>query len=189
MINEGMNQLASGDKNATYEFNPFTNGIMLPLKKKKIGTKFIDQTDDSGVIRTTEVAEFTEVDEEEFIKIYTKQMKGLFELTPSTYRLMQVIFAQVQKMPGRDTIYLNLRIAQEYFTMTGQKSVSKPTFHRSIKELCEKKIIASSLDRNLYFINPTIIFNGDRVRFVKEVRKKRSKHAVLEEAGQQRLEL
>ena len=56
-------------------------------------------------------------------------------------------------------------------------------------EMVEKGFVAPSVDMNLWFINPTIFFNGDRIRFVNEyVRVKRSRtQQELEAAGQQSL--
>ncbi|MBL1506096.1 hypothetical protein ELC70_28465, partial [Klebsiella pneumoniae] len=45
--------------------------------------------------------------------------------------------------------------------------------YRGIKELIEKRIIAKTNEKNWYFINPAIVFNGDRARFVSEIIKKK----------------
>ncbi|RVR17290.1 hypothetical protein EOL35_25750, partial [Escherichia coli] len=53
-----------------------------------------------------------------------------------------------------------------------------------IKELIEKKIIAKSVDKIVFYINPAIFFNGDRARFVTEVIKKKEeieKNQLLQE--------
>ena len=51
--------------------------------------------------------------------------------------------------------------------------LSAPIFYRGIKELVEKKIIAKSVDKIVFYINPAVFFNGDRARFVTEVIKKK----------------
>ncbi|HDS4830685.1 TPA: hypothetical protein QHW90_004614, partial [Citrobacter koseri] len=51
--------------------------------------------------------------------------------------------------------------------------LSESIFYRGIKELIEKRIIAKTNEKNWYFINPAIVFNGDRARFVSEIRKKK----------------
>ncbi|EFU43972.1 hypothetical protein HMPREF9539_05537, partial [Escherichia coli MS 110-3] len=62
--------------------------------------------------------------------------------------------------------------------------LSSPIFYRGIKELIEKKIIAKSVDKIVFYINPAIFFNGDRARFVTEVIKKKEeieKNQLLQE--------
>ena len=62
--------------------------------------------------------------------------------------------------------------------------LSAPIFYRGIKELVEKKIIAKSVDKIVFYINPAIFFNGDRARFVTEVIKKKEeieKNQLLQE--------
>jgi DNA-binding IclR family transcriptional regulator len=76
---------------------------------------------------------------------------------------------------------LNLALVEDYFTRTHQEVMSKSSFHRSIRELLDKKFIAESAITGLYFINPHLFFNGDRVRFVQEFKRKRAndEHAQL----------
>ncbi|WGL26581.1 hypothetical protein OWC53_14505 [Pectobacterium brasiliense] len=56
--------------------------------------------------------------------------------------------------------------------------MSESIFYRGIKELIEKRIIAKINEKNWYFINLAIVFNGDRARFVSEIIKKKE---VMEE--------
>ena len=51
--------------------------------------------------------------------------------------------------------------------------LSESIVYRGIKELIEKRIIAKTNEKNWYFINPAIVFNGDRARFVSEIIKKK----------------
>ncbi|UNE80230.1 hypothetical protein IMY97_22775 [Pectobacterium versatile] len=51
--------------------------------------------------------------------------------------------------------------------------LSESIFYRGVKELIEKRIIAKTNEKNWYFINPAIVFNGDRARFVSEIIKKK----------------
>ena len=88
---------------------------------------------------------------------------------------------------GEDKIYLNYNSVKEYFETQNAKSPAKSTYMTSLAELVEKGFIAPSINPNLYFTNPAIFFNGDRVRFVTEIRKKKSKQQALEDAGQMKL--
>jgi hypothetical protein len=46
---------------------------------------------------------------------------------------------------------------------------------RGMRELIEKGFIAESVTQSKYFINPDYLWNGDRLGFVKEYRKKEVK--------------
>ena len=87
-----------------------------------------------------------------------------------------------------DTIYLNYSKVVSISTGEGE-APAKGTFSTRWPR-CVKGFVAPSVDTNLWFINPAIFFNGDRVRFVTELQRKRlSKAEMLEDRGQQRLML
>ena len=48
--------------------------------------------------------------------------------------------------------------------------MSKRTFNRGFKELLEKDFL-SPKSPDTYWVNPTLFFKGDRVRFIKEYRR------------------
>ena len=68
---------------------------------------------------------------------------------------------------------LSLTVTQDYFTETAQETMSKASFHRAVKEMLDKSFIAETVLPGLFFINPNLFFNGDRVRFVNEIKRKR----------------
>lgn len=157
-----------------YVENPFLAGTTYETRKKRVrvaGGKAVVDVETGEVENVAEIVQVTKVDSEEFVKIYTRHLKVIFDLSPSSQKLFQVILAQVQQIPNEDKIMLNLGIATDYFTKTDQAPISKATFHRSIKELIDKQFIAESVLYGLYFINPNLFFNGDRVRFVQEIRR------------------
>ena len=55
------------------------------------------------------------------------------------------------------------------------KYSSKATVYKGLAELVKSEIIARGPADNLWFINPLIMFNGDRVTFAKQYVKKQSK--------------
>ena len=74
-----------------------------------------------------------------------------------------------QKQIGGEEIYLNFETAKEEAEKY-ESAISKAVYYRGLKELLEKKMIAKSVKRYIFYINPAIIFNGDRARFVKEIK-------------------
>lgn len=166
----------------TFKENPFLEadkGQVYTSKTKKVAIAPGDDilvNNETGEVRPTTITSFYEVDGDQFVKLYTNQIKALFDLSPSAYKFMEVIFVQVQNHAlNGDTIYLNSQMAEEHFINTQRKPISKATFARVIRELIEKEIIAQSNKTNLYYINPRIFFNGDRVRFITEYKKKKKR--------------
>ncbi|EEU9295275.1 hypothetical protein FYV00_23505, partial [Escherichia coli] len=124
-----------------------------------------------------------EVDKEEFIKLFTSQIKVYFDLTKTAYKIFLIVLSLYQKEIGKDYVLLTCKKAQN-IAKTLDFELSSPIFYRGIKELIEKKIIAKSVDKIVFYINPAIFFNGDRARFVTEVIKKKEeieKNQLLQE--------
>jgi hypothetical protein len=157
--------------------NPFLQPSQVTTRRKRItvagGKAVVDR--DTGVIEDlAEIVIVKEVDDEQFVKLFTQNLKIFFGLSPVALKLLQVVLAQIQQTPNRDQVMLNLQVAESYFTTTGQERLSKTSFHRAVHELIDKCFIAESAINGLYFINPHLFFNGDRVRFVNEFRRKRA---------------
>ena len=83
--------------------------------------------------------------------------------------MVQVLLHQLGRARDRDTVYLNVSVAEQYFISTDQNPISKASYYNAMRELIQKGS-SQRAPTNLYWINPALFFNGDRVRFVKEYR-------------------
>ena len=162
----------------TYSENPFLDASTITTKRKRTvvvkGGKAIVDGETGEMEDLAEVVMVREVDDQQFVKIFTQNLKVFFDLTPGAMKLLQVVLHQVQQTPNSDRIMLNMAVVEDYFTRSHQETVSRASFHRAVRELLDKKFLAESVLTGLYFINPHLFFNGDRVRFVQEVRRKRA---------------
>lgn len=155
----------------TFRQNPFIDTTIIKTRSKRLtvarGSTIID-SQTGEVEGLTEVAQIFRVDEAQFVKIFTSQIKAFFDLGHGAYRLMQIVLALAQKAPPHtDRIYMNPETLPEELP-----SISTSAFYRGLAELLEKGFLARvESDRHWYFINPTLFFNGDRVRFITEYRK------------------
>lgn len=105
-------------------------------------------------------------DKEQFVKIYTTHLKAFFELSTTAYKVLHYILYSIQNDAiNKDKVYLSLSIAQEFFISQNSK-ISSATYYRAMKELVEKLFLAETTDNYVYFINPKLFFNGDRVEFI-----------------------
>lgn len=165
--------------------NPFMTEHTVSTRRKRItvggrGRAIID-TETGEVEDTAEIVMVRDVDSEQFVKLFTQNIRVFFDLTPGTMKLVQVLLSQVQKHPNTDRVMLSIAIAQDYFAETQGPTLSKASFHRAVKEMLEKQFIAETMLSGLFFINPNLFFNGDRIRFVNEIKRRKAneEHAEL----------
>jgi hypothetical protein len=62
----------------------------------------------------------------------------------------------------------------EDFNAVHNKKLSKTVLYRGLNELIKNKIIARCLRDGEYFINPSFVFNGDRIVFQTTIEKKKT---------------
>ncbi|WP_261847936.1 hypothetical protein [Pectobacterium araliae] len=158
--------------------NPFCfeTELKIETRKKNIivsrGTELIERKDTSKSYFAN-IVHTQEVDKEEFIKLYTSQIKAYFDLTKTAYKVFFIFLRIYQDAIGKDHFYLSCKKAMSLAEKIDHFVLSESIFYRGIKELIEKCIIAKTNEKNWYFINPAIVFNGDRARFVSEIIKKK----------------
>ncbi|MEC5343164.1 hypothetical protein ABRZ24_11230 [Brenneria populi] len=158
--------------------NPFCfeTEIKIETRKKNLtvsrGTELIEKKDTSKSYFAN-IVHTQEVDKEEFIKLYTSQIKAYFDLTKTAYKVFFIFLRIYQDAIGKDHFYLSCKKAMSLAEKIDHFVLSESIFYRGIKELIEKRIIAKTNEKNWYFINPAIVFNGDRARFVSEIIKKK----------------
>lgn len=159
-----------------YKENPFINASSIATRKKRVtvkGGKAVVDLETGEMEDVAEIVMVRSVDTEQFVKLFTQNLRVFFDLTSPTMKLLQVLLAQVQRTPNSDRVMLSMPIMLDYFTESSQPALSKASFHRAVKELLIKQFIAATALPGLFFINPNLFFNGDRVRFVNELKRKR----------------
>jgi hypothetical protein len=162
-----------------YEKNPFIEAVVVKTRSKKLtvarGGMIVDQS--TGEIEgLTEVAQVIEVDEGQFVKLFTKDLAIWFDLNKAGYRVFGALITVVQQESiGRDIVYFD----HDSEVVKGF-GMSKQTFYRGLEELLTKGFIARHKSVGWYFINPSMFFNGNRARFIKEYRVKETTKQVKE---------
>lgn len=142
----------------------------------------VADTDTGEVFKTSFIRQI-EVDEEQFAKIYLSNFGSFFDLSQAAIRVFGYIMTCMK--PKNDMILFFLDKCMEYTRYS-----SKATIYKGLTELVKAEIIARGPVDNLWFINPLIVFNGDRVSFTKTyVRKKTLAAQKKEEAEKRQLSL
>jgi len=166
-----------------YNENPFLGDLIgVPIKQKKVFSGKADNIIVNGEGEITGHSAFLsirEVDAQQFVKVFTEGIKSLYELSKAEHKLFYYILSITR--PNTDWIYFDMEDAKEF---TGYKS--KAAILSALSKLVSKSIIAISRKRNIYYINPTIFFNGNRVSFIKSVVLKSKKNDTIESSEEQR---
>ena len=102
------------------------------------------------------------------------------ELSNAGARVFTVLYMEVQKNIGKDRVYLS------FSTLDADAKISQATFTRGMRELMDKGFVAPTEAIAWYWLNPDYLWNGDRLAFVKEYRKK---GGTFEDPRQQALDL
>ena len=165
-----ISEVKSRKKNVTvYKENPFWEPTEVKVGKKFIRVAGGTHVSEGGAVEHSGIHIVQEVDKEEFVKLYTKNMRAFFDLKPSTQKVLQAVLHQVQQNPNLDAIYLPWFEVQD-FSKRHEFKISKAAFHNSINEMLEKGFMAEAEAPSKYWINPHLFFNGDRMTYIKEYR-------------------
>lgn len=164
--------------------NPFLKELNLRKKRNtiKVNTSMgkenniiINQGTGEIVGEYTHVTTFREVDEIEFVKLFSKNIALTFDLTSAGIKAFNVLIYAVQnKALNKDLIQLDSQTREEFLELEDNKNfkLSNSSFLRGLRELVQSKIIAHYSVRGMYFINPNFVFNGDRLAFTNAIIKK-----------------
>lgn len=163
-----------------YAENPFASeqGFRIPLRNKSE----VIQTDRPAAVTVgdekiaiAQIRRITTVDSEPFVKIFTAELNRFFDLSPTALRIATVLIQDIGKirLGDGDQVYITEKSISDTLVSHDLKPPSSATYYRAMEELIEKGFIAPSDNPPLFFINPAIFFNGDRVRFVTEIRKRK----------------
>ena len=102
------------------------------------GGKAIIDTTTGEVEDVAEIVSVHRVDNEQFVKIFTSNLKQFFNLKPTTYRMVQVLLHQLGRARDRDTVYLNVSVAEQYFISTDQNPISKASYYNAMANSSKK---------------------------------------------------
>ena len=154
-----------------HEANPFLAGFRPPVRNKRTSVDgrdlaVVDMS--TGVVEgAAEISRSIAVDREAFTKVFQAQIGLFFGLTAPGVKVLAAVWSEVAKKPGEHSVYLTPKSAEKSAARAGHR-LSRATYFRGRKNLIEAGFIAASSDPYIYWINPAIFFNGDRVKLVTE---------------------
>jgi hypothetical protein len=153
--------------------NPFWSALEIPTSRKKITInedhiKTVN-TKTGAETGTAEITKVYEVDKDIFVKVFARQLRVFFDLSQVGIKLLEVIMHESGQDANTDSVYLSPISTKDYMSKVGKK-YSQASYYRGRDELLGKGFIAKSVRQHMYFINPAMIWNGDRIKFVTELR-------------------
>lgn len=158
--------------------NPFLLDAISKIEKSTVKTyKTASKTGEKAILKafdesTGKVLGYTtfirqvEVDEDQFAKIYLSNFSAFFELNPQAIKVFGYILTQL--IPNRDEFIFLIDDCLEYTRYKSETSI-----RLGLTSLLKNEIIARGRADNLFYINPMIVFNGNRVTFAQTFIKKK----------------
>ena len=177
MDNKDKNEVVKIDrrtKDLKHEKNPFLANTVAEVdigyKKTTFGTG--NKVADMGTGEDLGEAAFQQVrvvDKSKFLMFYLSGQQMFWQLSAKSQKVLRLIFNEVSyRAIGKDEIYLSWEIAEKFFKSEEIK-MGRSTYFKAIAELTDKLVIAESVRTNIWFINPVLIFNGNRATFVQKI--------------------
>ena len=156
--------------------NPFINKMMVKYKTKKESVSVIgtggnlvinDEGEEVGN-STTHVVTKKVVDSDQFVKLFTQNIALTFNLKSAGVKAFSVLIWAIQNHSyNKDQVFLNDFIREEFIASQEKTDkplkLSKSVFYKGLAELEKESIIAKSMIQGCFWINPSFVFNGNRI--------------------------
>ncbi len=169
-----------------YKENPFVADMDISTRNKQVRVRPLGKDGDTSILHHdtgelsgTQLITFKRVDDEEFVKLFAKNLALTFDLTAAGNKALFVLIWVVQyKAIEKDLVALDKFTHEDFLEAHADSEkplmLSMTTFSRGLNELENAKIIAKARKPGEYFINPSFIFNGDRIAFTKIIERKKT---------------
>jgi hypothetical protein len=174
------------------DLNPLISGVQVaPLQKNIVAcvARNLPGTDDLNSHDVAITRQISTLDDADFDDTFSEQIRAIYNLSKAASRVFKLILAEFQNNKmlnnGPDRIYLS------WFNdgLNGADvGMSLRTFNRGIAELIENNFLAPRSPQT-YWVNPSLFFNGDRVAFINEYRRRPAKIQTIKTDEAARLEL
>lgn len=155
-----------------HKTNPFLDSFEIEKGGKSVKVNRLGAQDDvlimdsNGEVKGTHLATYKTVDKEKFVKLFSKNIGFIFDLRPAGVKALNILITEIQNRAlEKDRLSLDQWTLDDWNTNNSDRNVSPATFKRGLKELEDAKIIAKTLRKGDYFLNPNFVFNGDRIAF------------------------
>lgn len=160
--------------------NPFAalaaNGQTIDTVKRTVKSglqgKTLVDAETGEVAATAVIHAITELDENQFVKIFAQGLIAAHNLEKAGQRVLYVLLDEYERTPMTRGYADQIAIAWLNDGINGRPlNMSRKTFQRGLNELLENQFIAPA-QPGLYWVNAAYFFKGKRVKFINEYVKK-----------------
>ena len=181
-------KLSKVTKRVRYDRNPFLEGVVSTFGDKRVRVamkpNLAEIDNETGEITRIpgEIVKVVSADNGSFIKLYSAELHSFFDLTRSAQSVVEYLVYVHQKDANKTLVVLH-----RTFALQDNFEIPESTWFTGIRELIAKDFLAASMVPSSYYLNPAIFFNGDRTRFITEIKKDRKKQRGLNAPSDQML--
>jgi len=159
-----------------FKENPFLSNMVVPMRGKQVHLSKLGEENNvlvnqsTGEVTGTHITTYKQVDSDQFVKLFTANIGMTFGLSSAGIKTLSVLLWIVQHTAiSKDEVILD-SITLEGFIAAHKDSksplkLSIATYKRGINELEKAQVVAKTMRKGQYFINPNFVFNGDRIAF------------------------
>jgi hypothetical protein len=148
-----------------YKANPFIEPIVaMKVKNKTVQIATTPQmalNENGAYVGDSYMVVKKKVDKEEFVKVFKNQLTLIFEFSKTAQKVLTYFIKNLGV--NKDIVIFDIERAKIDSSLS-----SKTSIYFGLAELIQNNIIARSNLNQVYFINPAILFNGDRLVVVNE---------------------
>lgn len=145
-----------------YERNPFLRNYGADTPKWILGTDekhlLIDKRTGEPTLERAVIVSRKAHDREPFIKLYAKAIAEVADLSKNALRLFMVLLHQASHNQNEHKLHITYQLAERALA-----GFTRSSFQRAMRELMHKHIIGKTPINGLWWINPDILFNGNRL--------------------------
>jgi hypothetical protein len=161
-----------------FEENPFLENAIQEIQEHTIRKRVFIKgnrsvvnhivNDNGEIVGYSSFLRNIECDEAQFVKFYLSRFAAFYNLTKSARKVFGYILTKCI-IPNRDVFYIDYEEAKQ---ITGYSADN--IIRTGLSSLVEQGIIARSRNPYKYYINPLVVFNGDRITFAETYIKRKS---------------
>ena len=160
--------------------NPFLMDLTIPVGGKPVSIGNLEKTIGknnevsiidkvSGEDLGTSVSVFRKVDKEQFVKIFSKNIGHMLNLTAAGNKAIVMVIWTVQNGINKDKVTLDKYQLEHFLNYHKTTKMSTQTLLRGLRELVNNKILAMAERPGEYWINPDFCFSGNRITFIESL--------------------
>lgn len=177
-----------------YEKNPFTENMTIPIKNQKVKLSRLGKDDNillnqsTGEHQGTHLTTYRKVDSEQFVKLFTQNIALTFDLKSAGIKTFTLLLWAIQHLAlSKDQVDLDHLTLEEFLNAHPDRKLAQATMKRGLKELSDAQIVARTLRPGRYFINPSFVFNGDRIAFTTLLERKTAEEELQDKEKEDQL--